>query len=135
MRSPQKYVVEVTPFQGVAAAAATAAEQHAKSAAPGVWHSPDFTTVNWHGELFTFTPYQRAIVAVLWEAMEKGVPFVGGQTLLEAAECESKRLAGIFADHPAWKRLVVPGPMCGGPAGTYRLAHGPAEPAGKAGGK
>lgn len=92
-------------------------------------HSPDFTSVRWPDpnepegfKHYTFTPKQRAIVSILWEAKENGTHFVGTVALLEAAAIESCKLFDVFRGHDAWKRLIVPGPYCGGPAGTYRLA-------------
>ncbi len=95
-------------------------------------HSPDFSSVNWYGTVFVFTPIQRAIVSHLWEAMEDGHGFVGGAMLLEAAGCVSKNLYQVFRGHPAGEILIVPGQFLGGKVGTYRLADGPIGKAGVA---
>lgn len=110
---------------------APAAARNEPPRQPGVRedHSPDFSSVRWPDpnetsgyRLYTFTPKQRAIVTMLWEAKENGTHFVGSAALLEGAEVFSGRLVDVFRGSPAWKNLIVPGLMCGGPAGTYRLA-------------
>ncbi len=85
-------------------------------------HSPDFASIYWSGSQYRFTPKQRPIVAMLWQAMENGTHYVGSAALLEVAEIENGKLSDVFRGNLAWKSLIMPGLLCGGPAGTYRLA-------------
>lgn len=85
---------------------------------PPARHSPDFRSVHWHGDDYAFSPTQAAVVRVLWEAWEGGVPDVGQVTLLEAAGSDSERLRSVFTGHPAWAVLIVAGTS----KGSYRLA-------------
>jgi hypothetical protein len=85
-------------------------------------HSPDFACVRWNGRVYSITPKQRRIVAVLWQAWEAGAPFVSGAYLLERADSDQGRMSALFRDSPAWQTLVVPGHLHGGPADSYCLA-------------
>lgn len=88
-----------------------------RPARPQVSHSPDFRSVHWHGEDFTFTEKQAAVVRALWEAWEDGSPEIGCNTLLQLAGSESERLRDVFQNNPNWTSLIVPGAR----RGTYRL--------------
>jgi len=85
-------------------------------------HSPDFATVTWNGVVYTLTPKQRLIVALLWKAWEDGNTFLSGAYLLERADSDQSRMSHVFRGSPAWRTLVVPGELHGGPADTYCLA-------------
>jgi hypothetical protein len=80
----------------------------------------DFRSVHWFGNNHSFTRTQAACVKVLWAAWENGTPELDQQTVLTAPEVdsESKRLADLFKDHPAWGTMLVQGKT----AGSYRLA-------------
>lgn len=80
-------------------------------------HGPDYTCIAWDGTIYSLTLTQARVVHVLWDAMEAGVPEVHQDTLLEASGSESRRLASVFKDAPAWNKLIVPGAA----RGTYRL--------------
>lgn len=82
----------------------------------------DYATVTWRGTVYTFTPKQRSVVAALWMAWKRGVPFVAQQTLLEVAESDNGRLRDLFKKHPAWGTVIVAGISYGGTLGTYVLA-------------
>jgi hypothetical protein len=84
---------------------------------PPTSHSPDYCAVRWHGEAYTFTPTQAAVVRQLWEAWADGSPEVRQETLLEAADSTAGRLRDLFRGHPAWGNLIVPAAK-----GMYRLA-------------
>ena len=56
-------------------------------------HSPDFRSVVWQGEPFTFTASQAAVVALLWRAWSNGTPDVGGGFLLDATDSEMQGIA------------------------------------------
>lgn len=80
-------------------------------------HSPGFSSVHWFGTLYSFTHGQAAIVEILWNAWQEGVPDVKGEILLERSGSESGRVAGIFQGNPAWGVMIVPGEA----RGTFRL--------------
>ena len=86
----------------------------------GIRHSPDYRSVRWGEESFTFTPLQAAIVRQLHEALLNGTPDVGGDTLIVNAgsDVEVRRLDHVFRDHPAWKTMIVSVQR-----GCYRLAE------------
>ena len=86
-----------------------------KSAGPG------FASVRWDGRHFTFSANQAAVVRLLWEAWQAGTPDVHQSKLLEDTDSESKRLADLFKDHPAWGSLIVTTAK-----GVYRLNENPA---------
>lgn len=91
---------------------------------PSRVHGPDFAAIRWDGVVYTFSPKQRAVIAMLWEAMEHGYHFVSGDALLLAADSEGGRLYDIFRGSPAWNTVIVKGLQAGGPNGCYRLAGG-----------
>jgi hypothetical protein len=88
-------------------------------------HSPDFRSVRWDGEPYCFTATQAACIKLLWEAMEKGAPELGEQTLLQhpTVDVTSTRLRDIFRSagqmHPCWNKLIVRGDR----KGTFRLGR------------
>ena len=86
--------------------------------AGGPVHSPDFRSVNWFGEVYSFTETQAAVVRVLWEAWERGTPDIGDRVLRNASGGNADRLADIFRDSPTWGTLIVEGRT----RGTHRLA-------------
>ena len=92
-------------------------------------HSPDFHSVRWEGQEFTFTPRQSLVVQLLYEAHSKGVPEVGQNRILEDVGSLEKptrgrllkpptRLRDLFRNHPAWGSLIVQGAK----RGNYRLS-------------
>jgi hypothetical protein len=88
----------------------------------------DFQRVYWPGVgAFTFTPKQRAVVGLLWEAWQDDADEVAQGDLLAAADSDSPRLYDLFKHHPdrplGAGRLIVPGAT----PGTYRLAPLPIE--------
>jgi hypothetical protein len=85
-------------------------------------HSPDFSSVVWRGQVFTFSPKQRLIVAALWRAREQGYLYLSSDVLLEAAESDGGKVRNLFAKHPAWGEFVLPAVAESGTPGTYRLA-------------
>lgn len=99
-------------------------------------HSPDFRSVRWFGELYSFTFNESVVVQVLWTAWEQGTPDVSHCTLREAIEELEKsslpqsrerigdraKLKNVFRSKggkKAWGTLVVAGET----RGTYRLAE------------
>lgn len=108
-----------------------------------VRYSPGFGSVRWfhadsppEGTFYSFTGPQAKIVETLWAAWENGTPEVRQEYLLDAAGCQSARIAYLFRQHgasgkkpgkedrtseyhPAWGKLIVPGTQ----KGTYRLAE------------
>lgn len=88
-------------------------------------HSPDFRSVFWFGERYSFTGNQAKCVRILWEAWENETPDVSGAFILEELDIQdsSGRLDQVFRNpggkgyHPAWGTMIVPGQT----KGTYRL--------------
>ncbi|HZT79601.1 MAG TPA: hypothetical protein VFA26_05250 [Gemmataceae bacterium] len=69
--------------------------------------SPDFSYVNG----WTFTPTQARCLAVLWQAHERGLPFLTGEVIRHQAGTLQDRLDHVFRlrgrrRHPAWGRLI-----------------------------
>lgn len=85
-------------------------------------HAPDFSSVNWFGTVYTFTPLQRPVIALLWEARDEGYCHVSQEALLAQAESDCSRLRDLFTGSPAWDTLVVKSSLHGGRAGQYCLA-------------
>lgn len=81
-------------------------------------HSEDYRSVRWDGTIYSFTPQQAAIVAILWAAWENGTPDVGQETLLQAIDSDSNRVQHLFRHHPAWEVVITRG----GTRGSFRLA-------------
>jgi len=81
-------------------------------------HSPDFRSVYWFGQEYSFTANQAACVRLLWEAWENGTPELSGAKILEEADIDQDRLSAVFRDHPAWKTMIRPGHT----KGAYRLS-------------
>lgn len=69
-------------------------------------HSPDFRSVRWFGQTFTFTPAQSIIVRELWAAWEHGTPKVGAAVLLEASDQVSDKISELFKRSEAWNVMV-----------------------------
>lgn len=82
--------------------------------------------MKWFGVDYSFTGNQAAVIEVLWEAWENGTPEVGNAKLIEAADSESKRLRGVFKNHPAWGSMIVAGKT----KGSHRLVSPTREPSG-----
>jgi hypothetical protein len=100
---------------------------------PRVTHSLDFASVNWFGTLFSFGgKMQRRVVAVLWEAWEKGAPDVSERSALARAESESHSLKDLFKNNRALGTLIQRSSPHGGPVGCFRLVAPAAESDGTA---
>ncbi len=84
-------------------------------------HSPDFRSLRWFGEVYSFTANQAPVVKCLYENWENGTPDVGDETLLSAVDHDAPpaRLSVLFRKHPAWNTLIVLGET----KGTKRLAE------------
>lgn len=80
-------------------------------------HSPDFRSLNWFGTEYGFTPYQAPCVRIWYQRWKTPARDVSDETVLEAAECESKRVSDLFKRHPAWNNMIV----AGATRGTHRL--------------
>lgn len=68
--------------------------------------SDDGRSLNWFGKTYTFTPYQAAMVKVLFDNFTNGTPLVGSATLLEAADSRGQKVSHIFRNSPAWKTII-----------------------------
>ena len=84
-------------------------------------HAPDFSSVNWFGIVYTFTPKQRSVIADLWQAWQDGYDAIGQDALLHEAESDCSRLRDLFLGNPAWGTMVVQAKFRGGRAGQYCL--------------
>jgi hypothetical protein len=85
-------------------------------------HGSDFTSVNWFGTQYTFSPTQRAIVGALWRAWQDGHEWVHQDTLLEEADSMCGRMQTVFKNHPAWRTMIVSSASFpGAPLGAYKL--------------
>jgi hypothetical protein len=86
-----------------------------------VEHSPDFRSVRWYGNDYSFSGNQAVIVESLWDAWTKGTPDISDAKLLAKAGADTKRIADVFrrkgAAHPAWGTMIVTGDT----KGTRRL--------------
>jgi hypothetical protein len=81
--------------------------------------------VEWNNRRYTFVGQkQRVVVAALWRAREEGEDCVLAEVLLTLADSDGGKVRDLFRRHPAWGELIVPGHLCGGPPGSYRLADG-----------
>lgn len=119
----REYVVRVSPFQSVAAAAAgavTEAEPSRAQYAPG----PGFATLQWGDERYEFNGrLQRAALAVLYSAFEEGTLDVPEQLVMREIESDSSELRLLFRGHPAWGSLIQRSSLHGGPIGCFRLVR------------
>lgn len=89
--------------------------------------SPDFLSVEWFGQTYSFTKSQANVVGYLWANYLKGTYEAVTEELLHASETNARRMSDIFKDrngksHPAWGTMV-----CYGPRGRYWLGL-PANP-------
>jgi transcriptional regulator with XRE-family HTH domain len=89
-------------------------------------HGPDYRSVSWCNEQFSFTRKQAECVRILWEAHRNGAPDVDQRTILGEVESSmaddaKPRLRRLFKSrgklHPAWDRFIVKGAA----SGTFRL--------------
>lgn len=118
----REYIVRVSPYTPLPAAIAAAVATHILPQ-NATDHSIDFASVQWFGTRYQFSETQRSIIAVLWNAWERGTPDVHGRTLLREADSYAEDLRDVFRGNPAWDRFVRRSSKCGGPAGCFRLAE------------
>lgn len=71
--------------------------------------SPDFRSVWWRGEQFTFSSLQAQAVQILYSAHQSGTPELGQHHILVELDSRARRLRDLFKNHPAWNRLIVRG--------------------------
>ena len=76
---------------------------------PDAAHSPDFRSVRWFGQTYTFSPNQAACVKLLWENWESKTPEVGLHCILETAGVVATPPDHVFRGHAAWGTMIVPG--------------------------
>lgn len=76
-----------------------------------VEHTPDFRSVRWGDEAFTFTPIQAQCVKVLFESRRARMSGIGQREILDGTESSADRLRDVFRRdktmHPAWGRMIV----------------------------
>ena len=83
----------------------------------GLFHSPDYRSVNLRGRQYFLRPLRAQVVEILHENYLQGTPDVGQHTLLELVESKAKRLRRVFRKSNAWGELIVTGKT----KGTFRL--------------
>jgi predicted ATPase len=91
-----------------------------KAAAPYNEHSPDFTSVRWHGENYIFNLGQEShVIRVLWAEWERGNLGMHESTIGEQIGSDNRRfrLVHVFRHNPSWKSIIE---SLG--RGRYRLA-------------
>lgn len=104
--------------------------QAMKPAKADFHHSPDYRSVRFQGQQFTFSQRQALSVQILHLAWQGHTPEVGQDRILEDIGSLEKpvsgrkrhlnhatRLRDIFRKNPAWKTLIIPGKS----RGSYRL--------------
>lgn len=91
-------------------------------------HSPDFTSVDWFGQRYTFAKGNQAqAVRVLWEVWESGGHSVTHETIGARIDSRASRfelakvfrrkaVGGGYEPHPAWRTMIQPDSK-----GSYRL--------------
>lgn len=72
-------------------------------------HSPDYISVKWKEETFTFTSRQAQVVEILHKGFLNGTPDVGQAYILENLGSPNSRLKDTFKNHSAWGTFIVPG--------------------------
>jgi hypothetical protein len=88
---------------------------------PPARHSPDFRSVLWFGQYYSFTTGQAACVQIMWNAWEQGTPEMAQQRILGDAGLDSACLLYVFKGHAAWGTMIVHG----GTKGAFRLQEPP----------
>lgn len=117
LRPLQRRIETVAGLVATTAGSATT-ESHVETS-QDARHSEDFASVYWFGTEFTFgTPAQRAVVRMLWQAMENRTPNCSKDSLLEVSGSTQNRLDMVFRNHPAWKTLIIDSGK-----DTYRLSR------------
>lgn len=86
-------------------------------------HPPDFRSVNWFGQEYSFTASQAACIKTWWQYWRTPARDVGDAIVLEAAGCASNRVSDVFKHNSAWGEMIVEGDT----RGTHRLRE-PNEP-------
>jgi hypothetical protein len=81
-------------------------------------HSPDFTSVVWEGQSYTFTRGQQAeCIRLLWQAWENNTPVLAEKDIGSTIEAENnnfqlskvfrkKKKGGGYEHHPAWGTMI-----------------------------
>lgn len=87
---------------------------------PQPWHaSPDYRTVTWYGDAYSFTPNQADVVKKLLEAWCKGIKALSKDALISGGDMRDVfKGHGSKAMHPAWKTMIGPVPKR---RGMYQL--------------
>jgi len=78
---------------------------------PDTAHSGDYHSVRWHGQKYTFSHQQAAVVALLWAEYENGTPDLSQEHLLDKSGSNGGRLRDVFREngamHAAWGTMIV----------------------------
>jgi len=92
-------------------------------AQPACRCSLDCRSVLWHGERFSFTKSQAAVVKMLWAAWQNGTPDLGSETMLSEINSNLARLRDMFRSHPAFGSMIIAGET----KGAFRLDGDPSN--------
>jgi hypothetical protein len=82
---------------------------HAPLNLQGANHDKKFSTVNWFGEQYTFSPQQAKCIEVLWRFWMQGTPVIREEMVLEVAGLKARTLKDVFTSDPgknAWGRMI-----------------------------
>ncbi len=83
--------------------------------------SPNYRSLHWRGERFSFTETQARAFGVLLKYWLDGTPDVPGDYVLATIDSDAANLCDLFRQHKAWNRIIVPGAT----RGTRRLKGDP----------
>jgi hypothetical protein len=81
-------------------------------------HSEDYRTVSVHGETYTLTSEQAAMIQILHKAHKNGTPDISIAHILEELNKKNSRWQDTFKSNPTAKRALV---RSGNRKGTLRL--------------
>jgi len=76
----------------------------------GFKHNEDYTSVDFHGTLMSFTPTQACVIRLLDETRQKGPPGVRHAAIivhLQQKGFSTQRVRDLFLGSPAWHTLVI----------------------------
>ena len=82
---------------------------------------PNYRSVYWRGQSFSFTETQGRAFGVLLSCWLDGTPDVPGDYLLATIDSDAENLCDLFRQHAAWNSIIVKGAT----KGTRRLAGEP----------
>ena len=85
--------------------------------------SDDFTCFVWCGQEYKFGEQQAKVIKCLWQAREKGNPWMYGKRILKDIDSSSYRIKDIFSHNKYWRRIIKSDQN-----GKYKLNLPPKQP-------